>query len=277
MKKINKILAVASTVMFLTCTVGVETQAKVTLNEKGVPIELKYSSKTPSLDEIFQDMQILENYVKKRRNETKLDDQEKAYLICLNRLLRECAEKHRKQIILTRNIAEAEKLLQEYNAKYEDFITIVSAEAANGAVGLCTFWAHYLSSILSKAKINNHILWLSGGLGAAHAIVIYRLTKTAPWMVLTCGYDPKNQELVSKLTLEQYLLDFIETSPEDTFINLVLGSFGDEVNHLRFYKDKPQKFTPEVIDMYIDHLLKTPGEESALKTYIASIIKAQKK
>lgn len=271
MKKLNKILAVASTVMFLTCTAGVETQAGVILNEKGVPIELKYSSETPSLDEIFQDMQILENYVKKRRNETKLDYQKEAFLICLNRLLRECAEKHRKQTILLRNVVEADDLLKEYNAKYEDFITIVSAEAATGAVGNCAFWAHYLSSILSKAKINNHILVLSGRLGAAHATVIYRLNTTDSWMVLTCGYDPKNQALVSKLTLEQYLLDFIETSPEDTFINLSSRSFGNEVNHLRFYKHIPQKFTPEVIDMYIDHLLTEPGKETAVTRYIASI------
>ncbi|MBQ3093098.1 MAG: hypothetical protein IJC57_02455 [Clostridia bacterium] len=276
MKKLNKILAVASTVLFLTCTAGVETQAEVILNEKGVPIELKYSSETPSLGEISQDMQILENYVKKRRSETKLDDQIKSYSICLNRLLRECAEKHRNQIILTRNIAEAEKLLQEYNAKYEDFITIVSAEAANGAVGPCTFWAHYLSSLLSKAKINNHILVLSGGLGAAHAIVIYRITKTAHWMVFTCGYNPAKRKLPSELTLEQYLLGYIETAPTDTEICLNPKSFGEVVNHLRFYKDKPQEFTTEVIDMYIDHLLKEPGKETELTKYIASI-KAQKK
>ena len=276
MKKLNKILAVASTVMFLTCTAGVETQAEVILNEKGVPIELKYSSETPSLDEIFQDMQILENYVKKRINETKLDDQKKAYLICLNKLLVQCVKQRSEQIILTNNLDRTDELLIKYNAKYEDFEKIVFEEAAKGAVGNCAFWAHYLSFLLSKAKINNHILVLSGGLGAAHAIVIYRITKTAPWMVLTCGYNPAKRKLPSGLTLEQYLLDYIETAPTDTEICLNPKSFGEVVNHLRFYKDKPQKFTPEVIDMYIDHLLKTPGEESALKTYIASI-KAQKK
>lgn len=273
MKKLNKILAVASTAMFLTCTVGVETQAEVILNEKGVPIELKYSSETPSLGEISQDMQILENYVEERRDTIPFDDQQKAYLICLNKLLNQCAIQSQEQS----DCIQAVELLIKYSAKYEDFVKIVSAEAANEAVGNCAFWAHYLSFLLSKAKINNHVLSLRGASRYGHSIVIYRINKEEPWMVLTCGYNPARRKLPSGLTLEQYLLDYIETTPTNTEICLNPKSFDREVNNkLTFRKETPQKFTTEFIDMYIDHLLKEPGKETELTKYIASI-KAQKK
>ena len=102
------------------------------------------------------------------------------------------------------------------------------------------------------------------------------MNKEEPWMVLTCGYNPARRKLPSGLTLEQYLLDYIKTTPTNTEICLNPKSFDREVNKLTFRKETPQKFTTEVIDMYIDHLLTEPGKETELTKYIASI-KAQKK
>ena len=77
MKKLNKILAVASTVLFLTCTAGVETQAEVILNEKDIPVKLEYSSEAPSSDEIFRICKNLRIMLKKEETQSHLPTRKK--------------------------------------------------------------------------------------------------------------------------------------------------------------------------------------------------------
>jgi len=97
------------------------------------------------------------------------------------------------------------------------------------------------------------------------------------WMVLTCGYNPTKQESVLKLTLEQYLLDYIKEEKSDIKIRLASKTLGATVNEVTFFKETPPKFPPEVIDICINHLLTEPGKESELSRRYTAFIKAQKK
>ena len=64
MKKFNKILAIASAVMLISCVEGVSSRA-VKYNEKDVPYALELPEK-PTEDQVFNELQKVEDFINKK-------------------------------------------------------------------------------------------------------------------------------------------------------------------------------------------------------------------
>ena len=229
-----------------------------------MPIELKYSSEAPPLDEIFQDMQILENYVDERRKEMPLEYQLQTTKSCLLTAVFE-----------TINQNDEKSIEQTFQKTIEDW-------TKDEFTGTCLYWAKYLNNLLNTAGITSHVLDIRNGqfdgtlADKGHAIVIYKLNnnkettgdakiKSKPWMVLTCGANFCRRES-HDLTLIQYAKDYLSFT-KGKFLQLKAETECDpqQIREINLDATNINKLTEPMMSLCIEHLLTPPDKETRLQ------------
>ena len=206
MKKLDKILAIASSVMFMSCVVGVSPRA-VKYNEKGIPYALELP-KNPTEAQVFEELQIVEDFINKKHKEFSEDQ-------LLHNTLKFCSEVYCKSTgtksFVFKNLELTNVFCKRASINTSDLNERFYQGVLDGEMGVCTIKQGYFHTLLKNANIECYdvsIHFLDGT--ASHNFVIYKPTKNSDdWYVLLCGFriimkDGKDTPL-DKLTIGYYL------------------------------------------------------------------------
>ena len=206
MKKFNKILAIASVVMFVSCVGGVSPRA-VKYNEKGIPYALELP-KNPTEAQVFNELQIVEDFINKKHKEFAEDQ-------LLHNTLKFCSEVYCKSTgtksFVFKNLELTNVFCERARINTSDLNERFYQGVLDGEMGVCTIKQGYFHTLLKNANIECYDVSIHFSDGtASHNFVIYKPTKNSDdWYVLICGFriimrDGKATPL-GKLTIGYYL------------------------------------------------------------------------
>ena len=221
MKKLDKILAIASAVMFMSCVGG--SPRAVKYNEKGIPYALELPE-NPTETQVFEELQIVEDFVNKKHKEFSHDQLENNtfdiyikvyYGFTTARVF--VFEDPKTGASWTSGGVFTSDLHKGY---YQGVL--------DGKMGVSSMKRGYFCTLLKNANIECYgvsIHFLDDGT-EGHNFVIYKPIKTSKdWYVLPCGsritMDDANVTPLNGLTIEYYLnsireefkLDYLVTEP----------------------------------------------------------------
>lgn len=210
MKKLDKILAIVSAVMFMSCVGGVSPRA-ITYSPAGIVSNLELGTNFSS-GALFNTLQIAQNKIDEKLEKENMSTSEKmaeALLIKKEFIYKEMGKKNYK--ILAK---QCKASLEQTNVtignllklKLEDKNAYEYQEVCNGRLGSCETLAGYFKSLIPH-QIESYIAkFNSPSLRCSHMFVVYKWDKT--WRVLPTCANPGEVKL-KDLTLTKYIQDFI--------------------------------------------------------------------
>lgn len=197
MKKLNKILAITSAVMFMFCVGGGSPRA-VKYNEKGIPYSLELPE-NPTETQVFEELQIVEDYINKIKcsPEKSLHNTIKFYSEVY------CKSTGTKPFIF-KDLKTAGAFYRHAVINVSDLNERFYQGVLDGEMGVCQVTSGYFYILLNNAGIECYCMSLSLNTGG-HRFVVYKPNHCSKdWYVLPCGLPIAGVEL-KDLTLSKYL------------------------------------------------------------------------
>ena len=231
MKKLNKILAITSAVMFMSCVGGVSPRA-VKYNEKGIPYALELPE-NPTEAQVFEELQIVENIICEKCEKFSIDQlwhntfkfHSEIYYChkdCPEELAKWLASKYIFKDLKTQ-IRCCEEAALDYSKITERFYQGV----LDGEMGVCQVTSGYFYILLKNAGVECYCMDLNSNTGG-HRFVVYKPNHCSKdWYVLHCGLPIEGVEL-KDLTLSKYLTairDFYLEPNVEIQVNLTPSKF----------------------------------------------------
>lgn len=216
MKKLKNILATISSAIVIVCsgTIGVKSEV---VYENETPSGLRYTiSNDPK--EIFDDMQILEDYIEdkigcsgfKTASERTLR-WESEYCYKLRGYDPKKAESLATKMSF-KDDKDSFNALSAIKTKHEELNKHYYVRTLEeNEVGTCRAISGWISEMLNKTKINCQIITVdTGNLKYNHNFIAYQIPDSGDiWYVLPCGCNPQRRTL-KDLTIKNYFCDLYD-------------------------------------------------------------------
>ncbi|MBQ3092685.1 MAG: hypothetical protein IJC57_00240 [Clostridia bacterium] len=223
MKKLNKILAITSTIMLMSCVGG--SPRAVKYNEKGVPYALELP-KNPTETQVFNELQIVEDFI---YSKSKSYGHEKLMVNTLKSISRfvflkkgcsPCLAEWISNQYYFKDLNTVNDYMLKNPFKRSEIDSHYYQEVLEGNVGICCVIAGYFYNLLRNSNIDCKIVSLTTSpTNLSHSFVAYKpIRNSTVWYVLPCGLvviehsESKYPVSLRNLNLTEYI-----TTIKDSF------------------------------------------------------------